>query len=276
MTASLAVTPPGERDTPPEALHTEHDRPPGGGQGRARRLVLVHGFGQTGRCWGPVAADLARDHELVRVDAPGHGGSSGIAADLPATARLLAEAGGDGVYVGYSMGGRMALHVALDQPEVVQALVLVGATPGIEDDAERAERRARDHQLARRLRAGGDEGLAAFVTEWLDQPLFAGLPAWARFEDERRRNTAEGLATSMELAGTGSQAPRWADLRGLGMPVLLVTGADDTRYTEIAERMAAMIGPHATLAALPHAGHAAHLEQPEAFLAALRPWLAGM
>jgi 2-succinyl-6-hydroxy-2,4-cyclohexadiene-1-carboxylate synthase len=285
VTASLAVTPHSERDDPPPTLHCERDVPPGGGRAR---LVLVHGFGQTGRCWGPVAADLARDHELVRVDAPGHAGSSGVRADLPTTARLLAELvqpgepgepgepGGRAVYVGYSMGGRMALHVALDRPEVVQALVLVGATPGIEDGTERAERRERDHRLAQRLRAGGDAGLGAFVAGWLDQPMFAGLPAWARFEDERRRNTAEGLATSLELAGTGSQVPRWADLHRIDVPVLLVTGAGDARYTGIATRMAERIGARASLAAIPGAGHAAHLEQPEAFLAALRPWLAGL
>jgi 2-succinyl-6-hydroxy-2,4-cyclohexadiene-1-carboxylate synthase len=260
--ASLAVT-----------LHSERDGP-AGGEGRSR-LVLVHGFSQTGRCWGPIADDLARDHEVVRIDAPGHGGSSPVRADLTATAELLAQTGGPAIYVGYSMGGRMALHVALDQPDAVQGLVLVGATPGIEDDGERAERRARDHRLAERLREGGDEGLAAFVTEWLAQPLFAGLPAWARFEEERRRNTAEGLATSLELAGTGSQQPRWSDLPRLDIPVLLVTGADDTRYTEIATRMAQIIGPHARTVAIPDAGHAAHLEQPEPFLTHIRPWLRG-
>jgi 2-succinyl-6-hydroxy-2,4-cyclohexadiene-1-carboxylate synthase len=245
------------------ALHGERaDRP---------RLVLLHGFTQSGRCWGPVADDLARDHELVRLDAPGHGGSSDVRADLTRTATLAAEAGGPGVYVGYSMGARMALHVALLVPEVVRGLVLVGGTPGIEDAAERSERRERDRALARRLRT---IGVAAFVDEWLALPLFAGLPAWARFDDERRRNTVDGLASSLELAGTGSQRPLWGDLGRITVPVLAVAGADDERYAAIARRMAAAIGPHATAAAVPGAGHAAHLENPEAFLATVRPWLA--
>jgi 2-succinyl-6-hydroxy-2,4-cyclohexadiene-1-carboxylate synthase len=256
--ASLAVT-----------LHSEHDGPDRSGE----RLVLVHGFGQTGRCWGPMADDLARDHELVRVDAPGHGSSSQVHADLPETAALLAKTGGPAVYVGYSMGGRMALHVALDHPEVVRGLVLIGATPGIEGDKERADRRARDLQLAQRLREAGDDGLADFIADWLSQPLFAGLPPWARFESERRRNTAEGLASSLELAGTSNQHPRWADLPQLDMPILLVAGATDTRYATIATRMADLIGPNATTNLIPHAGHAAHLEQPREFLAAIRLWL---
>jgi 2-succinyl-6-hydroxy-2,4-cyclohexadiene-1-carboxylate synthase len=248
------------------ALHGERT-------GTGPRLVLLHGFTQTGRCWGPMADDLARDHEMVRLDAPGHGGSSDVRADLVRTAALAAEAGGPAVYVGYSMGARMALHVALLAPEVVRALVLVGGTPGIEDPTERAERRERDRALAQRVR---DIGVGAFLDEWLALPLFAGLPVWARFDDERRRNTPEGLASSLELAGTGSQRPLWTDLGRITVPVLAVAGADDDRYAAIARRMAAAIGPHAEPALVPGAGHAAHLERPDGFLATLRPWLAGL
>jgi 2-succinyl-6-hydroxy-2,4-cyclohexadiene-1-carboxylate synthase len=246
------------------ALHGER-------AGAGPRLVLLHGFTQTARCWGPVADDLARDHEVVRLDAPGHGGSSAIRGDLAATSELIAEAGGPGVYVGYSMGARMALHVALRAPEVVRALVLIGGTPGIEDPAERAERRERDHALADQVR---DQGVAAFIDEWLAQPLFAGLPDWARFDGERRCNTPEGLAASLELAGTGSQRPLWGELGRIAVPVLAVAGARDERYAAIARRMAAAIGGDATAALVPDAGHAAHLEQPEQFLSIVRPWLA--
>jgi 2-succinyl-6-hydroxy-2,4-cyclohexadiene-1-carboxylate synthase len=250
---SLAVT-----------LHSERE-------GVGPRIVLLHGFGQTGRCWGPLAPTLARDHEVIRVDAPGHGGSSGIAADLPATGRLAAEAGGRAVYLGYSMGARMALHVATEAREAVRALVLVGGTPGIEDPAERAERHATDLAQARRIR---DEGVAAFVERWLAMPMFAGLPPEGRFEDERRRNSAEGLATSLELAGTGAQRPLWDVLPAIDMPVLVVAGADDHRYAAIARRTAEAIGDNARPALVEGAGHSAHLEQPDRFAALLLPWLA--
>jgi 2-succinyl-6-hydroxy-2,4-cyclohexadiene-1-carboxylate synthase len=235
------------------------------------RLVLLHGFAQTGRCWGPLADALAVDHEVVRVDAPGHGGSATVRADLPTTAGLAAEAAGPGVYVGYSMGARMALHVALQAPDVVQGLVLISGTPGIEDPAERAARHQRDRALAHQIR---QRGVDAFLEDWLAQPMFAGLPAWARFDEERRRNPAEGLATSLELAGTGSQEPLWPQLGRIAAPVLALAGERDERYADIAKRMAATIGADATAALVPDAGHAAHLEKPDATLAILRPWLA--
>jgi 2-succinyl-6-hydroxy-2,4-cyclohexadiene-1-carboxylate synthase len=169
------------------------------------------------------------------------------------------------------MGGRMALQLAVDRPDVVRGLVVVGGTPGIEDDAERAARRDADHALAQRIR---DEGVDAFIHYWLDLPLFAGLPAEGRFEGERRRNTAEGLATSLERAGTGSQAPLWDRLAAIDVPVLLVAGQDDPRYVEIALRTGAAIGPGSELSLITDAGHSVHLEQPARFAGALRGWLA--
>jgi 2-succinyl-6-hydroxy-2,4-cyclohexadiene-1-carboxylate synthase len=241
--------------------------------GSGPRIVLLHGFGQTGRCWGPLTRALAADHEVVRLDAPGHGGSTGPVVDLPTTGRLIAEAGGPAVYLGYSMGARMALHVATEAPRVVRGLVLVGGTPGIVDDAERDERRAADRALAQRIRT---EGVDAFVQHWLALPMFAGLPPEARFDDERRRNTAEGLATSLELAGTGSQRPLWDDLATIEVPVLVVAGRDDHRYADIAARTAAVIGPNAQAALVDGAGHSAHLEQPEAFIELVLGWLTGL
>ena len=248
---------------PAVPLHDERD-------GSGSRVVLLHGFGQTCGCWGPVASALAAHHEVVRLDLPGHGGSGGVEADLPATGRLVARAGGPAVYVGYSMGARMALHATTEAPGTVLGLVLVGGTPGIEDNAERAERRARDGALAARIRA---EGVDWFVDWWLAQPMFAGLSPATRFEDERRGNTAEGLARSLELAGTGSQRPLWSALPAIDVPVLVVAGADDRRYASIAERTAAAIGPNATAALIPGAGHSAHLERPARFVDLVRPWL---
>lgn len=233
-------------------------------------LVLLHGFGQTARCWGAVGTDLALDHPVTRPDAPGHGDAARVQADLVTTAGLLAATGGRAIYVGYSMGARMALHVAVHHPEMVERLVLVGGTAGIEDRDDRAARQDQDRQNAARLRV---EGVEAFFATWFDQPLFAGLPAEARFLDERRRNTAEGLASSLEQAGTGSQYPLWDRLSELEMPVLVMAGARDERYAALAARMADTIGGNAEVALVPEAGHTAHLERPEAFLAVLRPWL---
>jgi 2-succinyl-6-hydroxy-2,4-cyclohexadiene-1-carboxylate synthase len=168
------------------------------------------------------------------------------------------------------MGGRLCLHLALACPDRVRALVLVGATPGIEDAAERAARAAADAELAARIER---IGLEAFVDEWLRQPLFAGLGPEAACREERLEGTAAGLAASLRRMGTGAQEPLWGRLGELAMPVLILAGARDAKFAALGERMAAAIGPGATFASIPGAGHAAHLEQPAAVAARVRVWL---
>jgi 2-succinyl-6-hydroxy-2,4-cyclohexadiene-1-carboxylate synthase len=224
-------------------------------------VVAVHGFAQTRDCLGPLGDALGGRFHLVAPDAPGHGGSLRHAeAGLAEGADLLVHTGGHAAYVGYSMGGRLCVQAALDHPDRVTALVLIGATAGIDDETERAARQRADAALADRLEA---IGLEAFLTEWLALEMFTGLPDWARFEQERRTNTAEGLATSLRRAGTGSMRPLWDRLGRVGAPVLLVTGERDERYGRIADRMAAALGPAARHEVIADAGHAAHLERPE-------------
>lgn len=233
-------------------------------------IVLVHGFTQTRNCWGPIAPDLERDHMVVRVDAPGHGMSSEVLAGLRGGGRLIADQGGEAVYLGYSMGGRYLIHLALANPELVRGLVLVGATAGIEDPAERAARAEADAATARRLR---ELGLLEFLRTWVAAPMFQGLPPEHQFLVERMENTVEGLENSLLQAGTGSQDPTWDKLARLDMPVLVMAGEADEKYATIGRRMVDEIGDNATLAIVPGAGHAAHLERSEEFLAALRSWL---
>jgi 2-succinyl-6-hydroxy-2,4-cyclohexadiene-1-carboxylate synthase len=237
-------------------------------RGGGPRLVLVHGFTQTSRSWDDVAEHLADDHEVVAVDAPGHGGSAAIATDLPGGAALLGATGGRATYVGYSMGGRLCLHLALARPDLVERLVLVSTTAGIDDDAERAARRAADEALAASLEG---DGLEPFLRRWVSQPLFAGLPDPGL--DDRRRNTVTGLASSLRLAGTGTQRPLWHELRDLDRPVLLVAGRRDTKFVAATERMAARL-PDSTVALVDGAGHTVHLERPAAFREVLALWLA--
>lgn len=233
--------------------------------------MLVHGFTQTRLCWGPEAAALAADHEVVRVDAPGHGRSAEISAGLDAGGRLIADQGGEATYLGYSMGARFCLHLALSNPKLVRGLVLIGGTAGIEDPSERAARRDQDARTAAQI---NEQGLQAFLDAWLAQPLFAGLPQERAFRTERLENTTDGLTSSLKQAGTGVQDPSWHQLHRLAMPVLVMAGADDAKFAALAERMVAEIGANATLGLVAGAGHAAHLEQPHRFLALLRPWLA--
>jgi 2-succinyl-6-hydroxy-2,4-cyclohexadiene-1-carboxylate synthase len=234
------------------------------------RLVLVHGFTQTRRSWDPLLPHLA-DHDVVAVDAPGHGTASAEQLDLVDGGRWLAARGGPGTYVGYSMGGRLCLHAALAAPDAVRALVLISATGGLDDADEREARRVADDGLADRIEHVGVE---AFVDEWLAQPLFAGLDDAARGRAARLQNTAAGLASSLRRAGTGTQLPLWDRLRTLTIPTLVIAGELDAKFVAIAERLAATI-PGADLAIVGGAGHTVHLEQPQRFLEVLRTWLAG-
>jgi 2-succinyl-6-hydroxy-2,4-cyclohexadiene-1-carboxylate synthase len=228
------------------------------------RVVLVHGFTQILAAWAPVAERLARRWEVVRVDLPGHGGSGEVRAGFAEAAALVGAAGGTGVYVGYSLGGRLCLRLALDRPDLVRGLVLVGASPGIADPAARAERRTADEALAGQVER---EGVAAFLDRWLAGPLFATLPETAAGRADRLANRPEGLAFALRRLGTGVQEPLWGRLPGLVPPVLLVAGALDAKFTGIARDMAAVIGPRARVELVPGTGHAVHLERPAALAA---------
>ena len=234
------------------------------------RLALLHGFTQTGRSWRPILPALAQHFEVLTPDLPGHGARSEVQADLWEAARLVAEECGRAAYVGYSMGGRVALHLGLAHPDLVERLVLVSTTGGIEDHAQRAARRREDDALARSIET---DGVDAFLERWLAQPVFAGLPAHAADLDARRENTAQGLAGALRLMGTGTQEPLWRRLDELTMPVLVVAGERDERFAEQALHLGGWIGPTAELVLVPEAGHACHLERPHAFLELLLPFL---
>ena len=237
----------------------------------ANRVVLVHGFTQTSRCWHPFDDLLDVRIERRSLDAPGHGDAAALALDLPAAAAYLADQGGDGVYLGYSMGGRMCLRLALDYPTRARGLILISASPGIADPSARRERARRDEALADRI---GQIGVEAFVDEWLAQPLFAHLPPANAHRAERLRNTAEGLASSLRGAGTGAQDPLWDRLAELTMPVLVIAGSLDGAYVAIGRKMVAAIGANATFAEIASAGHSAALEVPHTTAQLINDWLA--
>jgi 2-succinyl-6-hydroxy-2,4-cyclohexadiene-1-carboxylate synthase len=234
-------------------LHTLTEGGPG------EPLVLVHGFTQTQAAWEPVAARLRAHWRLLRVDLPGHGGSTDVRAGFAEAAGLVGECGGPAAYVGYSLGGRLCLRLALDRPQLVRALVLLGASPGIADPAARAERRATDEALAAGIER---DGVAAFLDRWLAGPLFATLPPARAGLPDRLANTPAGLAAALRLLGAGAQAPLWDRLAGLRCPTLLVAGELDGKFAALAADMAAAIGPAAHRALVPGAGHAVHLERP--------------
>ena len=225
------------------------------------RVVLIHGFTQSASSWPSAIVDrlASAGHEVVAVDAPGHGTRSHVRADLVEAARQIAEEHGPADVVGYSMGGRLAMHIAVHHPESVGKLVLIGATAGLETEDERAARRAADEELATFLER---EGLESFLDRWLKNPLFATLPADAAALESRRGNTVEGLVSSLRLMGTGAQSSLWQELAALRNDVLFVVGERDEKFTALAHRMAGLWGGRARVDIVEGAGHAVHLERP--------------
>jgi 2-succinyl-6-hydroxy-2,4-cyclohexadiene-1-carboxylate synthase len=229
----------------------------------APTLVLLHGFTQTRQSWRRTVATLAGRYRAVTPDLPGHGGmSERRPASLAATlAYLRALVDEPYVLAGYSMGGRIALHAALAFPERVRRLVLVGASPGLADAAEREERRRADEALAGRIE---EIGVEAFAEEWAALPLWEGQPDRVRAaaNADRLRNTAPGLAAALRGLGTGALPPLWDRLGELTVPVTLVAGERDEKFRAIADRMAERL-VDARVVVIPGAGHAAQLERPD-------------
>lgn len=229
----------------------------------AHRLVLVHGFTQTGRSWAPLVPLFGDHFDVVTPDLPGHGSRADVHAGMDEAVRLLAEEGGRAAYVGYSMGGRVALNLAMARPDLVERLVLVSTSAGIEDDGDRAARRQADEELAAALE---EQGIDAFLDEWLAQPLFADLTPETAGLEARRENTASGLAAALRLLGQGSMEPLWRRLLDIRMPALIVAGERDEAYCLQAVHLGGWMGEMATLAMVPGAGHACHLQQPREFV----------
>jgi 2-succinyl-6-hydroxy-2,4-cyclohexadiene-1-carboxylate synthase len=232
-------------------------------------VVLLHGFTQTRQSWRRTVAALGGRYRALTPDLPGHGQA---AARRPASfaacaAYVRALAGGPCTLVGYSMGGRIALYTALAIPGLVERLVLIGASAGIADAAEREERRRADAALADRIEAIGVE---AFAQEWGSQPLFAGQAerVSAAAHADRLRNTPAGLAAALRGLGTGVMEPLWGRLGELAMPVTLVVGERDAKFRGIAEQMAPAIAA-GRIELVAGTGHAAQLERPEAVAAAV-------
>jgi 2-succinyl-6-hydroxy-2,4-cyclohexadiene-1-carboxylate synthase len=233
-------------------------------------VVLLHGFAGTGRAWDQVMARLDRErYTALAPDLRGHGGArdqrpvsfAGCVEDV------LAAAPAGFVLCGYSLGGRIALHVALEAPERVEALVLVATTAGIEDAGARAARRADDEALA----AFADTAtIEQFADRWAAQPLFAGTPPDAAriWREDLLRNDPRALAAALRGIGSGSMAPLWERLGELTTPVTVLVGERDAKYVALGERLVGAL-PKAELVAVGGAGHGLPREAPQAVVAAI-------
>jgi 2-succinyl-6-hydroxy-2,4-cyclohexadiene-1-carboxylate synthase len=226
-------------------------------------LVLLHGFSGTRRAWDRVAQQLSPQRYLpLALDLPGHGDAAAPQAPISfdsCVAHVLAHSPPRFALCGYSLGGRVALHVALAAPERVTRLVLVSTSAGIEDPTERAERRAADRCLADELERIPFE---QFIELWRTQPLFADDPpeVGERARADQRRNRPDALAAVLRGIGTGEMTPLWERLGELTMPVTVVAGERDMKFRALGQRMVALIA-NAELVVIP-GGHGLVLENP--------------
>jgi 2-succinyl-6-hydroxy-2,4-cyclohexadiene-1-carboxylate synthase len=225
---------------------------------------MLHGFGGTHRAWDGVIGRLGRErYRPLALDLPGHGVEPGPPAPITfasCTEAVLAAAPGRFALCGYSLGGRVALHVALAAPERVSALCLIAANPGIEDARERAERLSADEQLAERLES---EPYERFIESWRTQPLFAEDPPEVAelARADQRRNDPLALAAAMRGLSVGAMTPLWDRLGELRMPVALLAGSRDQKFRGLLERAERML-PRGELTVL-EGGHVLPLENPD-------------
>jgi 2-succinyl-6-hydroxy-2,4-cyclohexadiene-1-carboxylate synthase len=236
-------------------------------------VVLLHGFSGTRRAWDGVVARLPPERYLPRaLDLPGHGEAADAKRPIAfadCVDHVLAGSPETFVLCGYSLGGRVALHVALAAPERVTRLVLVSTTAGIEDASARAERSASDQRLADELEHGGWAGFDSFIERWRTQPLFADEPpeVGALAREDQRRNRPDALAAALRGIGTGEMRPLWSRLAELTMPVTLLVGDRDAKFLALGERMVKLL-PAAELV-IASGGHGLPLENPDAVARAI-------
>jgi len=243
-------------------------------RGAGRPLLLLHGFTGRGTAWGAHATAFARTFRVITVDLPGHG-RTGTAApgrmtvertadDLAAILRQTGAAPAD--VLGYSLGARIALRLAVAHPAVVGRLILESPSAGLATARERLTRRAADDELAARI---ARDGVDAFVTGWEGRPVFAShasLPPVraARLRAMRLANDPSGLAASLRGAGQGSMEPLFDRLARVTTQTLVMAGALDTLGRARAEQVARGIRG-ARLEIIDTAGHTPHEEQPRVF-----------
>lgn len=288
---------------PPQALPTRTVIPVEDTSGEP--VVLLHGFTGSSEAWGEaLLRELSEKRRVIAVDLPGHGASRRGGGSVLDVAFSAAHSGGGKVvlpltlgrtftdvvdllvahlgtrdivradWIGYSMGGRLALAAAVRHPDRVRHLVLESASPGLQTEAERTLRVAEDEELARQIE---ERGIEWFVRHWERLPMFdsqSALPIEMQEGVRARRLTCDpnGLAGALRALGVGAQPSYWGDLKRLGTPTLLVTGTLDAKFVDIALKMRRLM-PNAEHLPVPGVGHTVHLEAAGAWLGAVTRFL---
>lgn len=244
-------------------------------------LLLLHGFMGSARDWDEIVSCIANTHHCLAIDLPGHGetvvsGAENYRIDNCAAA-VVAYLDEKGIrqcdLVGYSLGGRLALYLAVTYPDRFERVIVESASPGLEDSQERSERLAHDLALAAELETGP---LAKFADKWYRQPMFASLrddrEKFRRLLQRRLENDANGLALSLRNMGVAVQPSLWGLLDRISASLLLIVGENDDKFVAVARKMLPRCC-RATMAIVQGAGHNVHFERPGEFAAQVSSFL---
>jgi 2-succinyl-6-hydroxy-2,4-cyclohexadiene-1-carboxylate synthase len=241
-------------------------------------IVFLHGFLGAGSDWLPFAKQLSAQYHCILVDLPGH-----AEATFPETltpeqyqegyfmhtvdalaAELQRTLSAPGFLVGYSMGGRIGLALALRYPELFGNAVIISSSPGLQTEEERALRRKSDEGMARKIEKNFD----GFIEFWYSQPLFSTLKSHPLFEEveaSRKQGSPHSLAMALRLLGTGNQPPLHQKLASNRMPMLFMTGEKDLKFVEIARQMVTL-SSYFSQEIFPGCGHTLHTEKQQRFI----------
>ena len=244
-------------------------------------LLFLHGFLGSKNDWNPIVDPLKDDFCCLAVDLPGHGDTT-VADDslyrMENVASALTDLTGElGLsrpqVVGYSMGGRLALYLAVNHADSFSGFVLESASPGLKTAEERQARVEHDEALAQKLMS---TDLKDFLADWYNQPIFETLRNDPRLLEEtvkhRMTNNPAGLSRSLRYMGTGTQPSLWDRLHAITRPLLLIAGEHDTKYTAIQHQMADLC-PTTQMRIILDCGHNVHLERPVEYIEAIKPFL---
>ncbi|WP_309398783.1 alpha/beta fold hydrolase [Cerasicoccus maritimus] len=244
-------------------------------------LLALHGFTGDAEDFAWLAGQSREKLDWWALNLPGHGNA--LVADPDALVlddfldevesarrRIVAETGRTPILLGYSMGGRVALHAVARNPSKWRALVTVGATPGIADPTRRLDRLMMDEDLAHRMR---EQTVDEFLQAWQSMPIIQSQDnirpeILEPLRERRRRNDPVQLAGALLAMSTGRIPSLWDYLVDLDLPCLITTGAFDHKFCDIAHSMEPRL-PYPSMAVVPKVGHCAHLEAPEQFLRVL-------
>ena len=248
-----------------------------------KNILFLHGFTGSANDWTKIFEKIDRRFNKIALDLIGHGKSSSPASVNYYVADSLINQIEkvfndlrlkETILCGYSMGGRVALNFALAKPDMIKGLILESASAGFKNGKEREARKKSDEELAAYIE---NNSLEDFTTMWFDQELFGTLRRFSneklkRMKGERAKNSKTGLANSLRGFGAGVMPYFVPELVKLKMPVFLITGGLDGKFTQINQNLKKSF-PTAKHKILTTAGHNTHLEEPKKFMEAVNSFL---